>query len=146
MDLTLTTTDGKVSAGSIAGTNATADVRTNSYTFTISKAQSVVYTITSTGSHAPVLSWLAVQKKTAEGCKSELAALVSQIRAQVAAAQEAGRRYDEEPLEAWQYPGSGATVGRDSLAHLEEVCARAETLAAAPDTTMEQADACKEEL
>ena len=146
MDLTLTTTDGEVSAGSIAGTNATADVRTNSYTFTISEAQNVVYTITSTGSHAPVLSWLAVQKKTAEGSKSELAALVSQIRAQVAAAQEAGVRYAEEPLEAWQYTGSGATVGRDSLADLEEVCARAETLAAAPDTTMEQADACKEEL
>ena len=59
---------------------------------------------------------------------------------------EAGVRYAEEPLEAWQYTGSGATVGRDSLADLEEVCARAETLAAAPDTTMEQADACKEEL
>ena len=146
MDLTLTTTDGTVSAGDIPGTSATADVRTNSYTFTITEAQDVVYTITSTGSHAPVLSWLAVQHKTPDGAKAELAALVEQIQANVAANQEAGVNYAAEPLEAWQYTGSGATVKADTLADLEDVYAKAEALIGDDATTLDELTACQDEL
>lgn len=146
MDITLTAEDGTTLAqGSISLSSSNLNA-VNTFTFTLDKAEKVNYTITATGTQAPVISWLAVEEKTADDLKVELAALVEKVQADVAADQANGIAYAEQPLEAWQYTGTGATVQKDSLADLQNAYDTAAELLAAEDATNKDLTACMADL
>lgn len=146
MEATLQAEDGTVlsrSSLSLSSSNLNA---INTVTFTLDKKQKVSYTLTATGTQAPVISWLAVEEKTADDLKAELSATVADIQAKVAAAQAAGTVYAEQPLEAWQYTGTGATVQKDSLADLQNAYDTAARLLEDKKPSNAELTACMEEL
>ena len=69
MTLTVETSEGTLSAGTVEVSNSARDA-VNSFKFTIDEAQTITYTMTATGSEAPVLSWLAVTKEETDGTQN----------------------------------------------------------------------------
>ena len=146
MTAVVTAEDGTVLAsGNINLSGSTGDIIA-SYTFVLDKEQKISYTLTATGTQAPVISWLGVNAVSADDLKSELIALVTKVKSDVAANQANGVVYAEQPLEAWQYTGSGATVQKDSLADLNEVLATAEALIADDNASAMDVNSCYNEL
>lgn len=146
MDVTLTAEDGTVLAsGSISLSSSNLNA-VNTFSFTLDQKQKVSYTITATGTQAPVISWLAVEEKTADDLKAELQALVETIQTNVANDQANGVVYAETALEAWQYTGSGATAQKDSLSDLQSAYDLAAQLIADDAATTGDLSACMNEL
>lgn len=146
MTATVTAADGSELASAHIGlSGSSGDIVTTSR-FLLEQAQTIRYTITATGTQAPVISWLGVCKLETDTLTEELAALAEQIKADVSADQAAGIVYAEQPLEAWQYTGSGAVAKKDSLTYLNEVLDRAADLIAAEDPAAADVLACCDEL
>lgn len=146
MDITLKAEDGTLLAsGSISLSSRNLNA-VNTFTFTLDNEQKVSYTITATGTQAPVISWLGVAEKTTDDLKAELQALVEEIQAKVAENQANGTVYAEESLEAWQYTGSGATAQKDSLSDLQNAYDQAAQIIADDAATNGQVNELMNEL
>ena len=143
MDATVSYGDTVLDAGSISLSSSNW-LDYNEFTFTLEEAQTVRYTLTCTGSQAPVISWLAVNGVPGEELKAELQQTIADIEAKLAADEAAGVNYAEVPLTASQVTGSGSVIPKDSLQDLNAALDAAKALLeneAATDKQIQEAAA-----
>ena len=105
----------------------------NKAAFSLDEEETVYYTVTATGSQAPVISWLAVNgttgKPSTDAARAKLTAKIAEIRANLEKDKANGITYATKELEAWQYTGNKDGTA-DTLTALEAALKAAEDLAA----------------
>lgn len=121
------TVDGKTwNTGTISLSGSSGD-QLHTYDFVVEKEQVVTYTITATGSQAPVISWLAVCKQDPKELREQLKALIEETKKKLADAQAEGIEYAKIPLVLGQYTGAGAAP-KDNLQDLDLAMKNGEAL------------------
>ena len=115
-----------VSTANLPLTGSSGDI-INEAKFAVDEESVIYYTITATGSQAPVISWLAVAEEGNEELLEELRELIDQIEAAVEEAESNGVVYAETPLNPGEYTGAGEAP-KDNLQDLKAVIAEGESL------------------
>ena len=121
------TVDGKTLEAGTIPLNGSSGDQFVAYDFVVEEEQVVTYTITATGSQAPVISWLAVSKQDPKELREALKTLIEETKQKLADAEADGIQYAKEPLVLGQYTGAGAAP-KDSVQDLNQAMANGETL------------------
>ncbi len=125
--------DGKtLDAGTILLTGSSGD-QFHTYDFVVEKEQVVTYTLTATGSEAPVISWLAICRQDPKELREQLKALIEETKQKLADAEADGIQYAKVPLAAGQYTGAGAAP-KDNLQDLNQAMTSGEVLVSGNST------------
>ncbi len=121
----------------------------NKATFSLDEEETVYYTVTATGTQAPVISWLAVNgttgKPSTDAARAKLTAKIAEIRANLDKDKANGITYATKELEAWQYTGNKYGTA-DTLPALEAALKAAEDLAADETATNKTLNSCTSAL